>query len=52
MIMYNYIDGNSATIAVIYFVFMVFFGSFFTLQLVLALIVETFAQENIAKKKG
>lgn len=43
--MYNYMDANDYTISIIYFCFMVMFGSFFAMQLVLAQIMESFAKD-------
>jgi hypothetical protein len=53
LLMYNYMDANDYTISIIYFCFMVMFGSFFAMQLVLAQIMESFAKdqnEKIAKQ--
>jgi len=48
--MYNYMDGNNSFIAVGYFCFMVIFGSFFAMQLVLANIMDSFAKDQESKK--
>ena len=40
--MYNYSDTGSAEISVIFFVLVVLLGAFFTMNLVLAIIVDTF----------
>lgn len=45
LLMYNYMDSNNPYIAVIYFCFMVIFGSFFAMQLVLANIMDSFATD-------
>lgn len=44
--MYNYMDSNSYWISIIYFCFMVVFGSFFAMQLVLANIMDSFARDQ------
>lgn len=44
-IMYNYMDADGVPIAVFFFCFLVIFGSFFAMQLVLAQIMESFARE-------
>ena len=41
-LMYNYSDTGSAEISVIFFVLVVLLGAFFTMNLVLAIIVDTF----------
>ena len=41
-LMYNYSDAGSAEISVIYFVLVVLLGAFFTMNLVLAIIVDAF----------
>ena len=48
--MYNYMDANDPYIAVGYFCFMVIFGSFFAMQLVLANIMDSFAKDQEKKK--
>ena len=48
--MYNYMDCNNSMIAVGYFCFMVIFGSFFAMQLVLANIMDSFAKDQESKK--
>ena len=40
--MYNYIDTGNGIISVIFFVLVVLIGAFFTMNLVLAIIVEAF----------
>jgi hypothetical protein len=40
--MYNFMDSNSAVISVIFFVLVVLFGSFFLLNLILAVIMDNF----------
>ncbi len=49
-LMYNYMDCNNSVIAVGYFCFMVIFGSFFAMQLVLANIMDSFAKDQESKK--
>jgi hypothetical protein len=44
--MYNYMDSNNRYIAPAFFILMVIFGSFFTMQLVLAEIIESFQKEK------
>ncbi len=41
-IMYNYMDSNSTGITVFFFCILVVFGSFFMLNLILAVIMESF----------
>lgn len=48
--MYNYMDSNNVYIAVFFFVFMILFGSFFTMQLVLAEIIDSYERENQRKQ--
>ncbi len=43
--MYNYMDCNNYWISAVYFCFMVIFGSFFAMQLVLANIMDSFARD-------
>ena len=43
-LMYNYSDAGSPTISVIFFVLVVLLGAFFTMNLVLAIIVDSFDQ--------
>ena len=43
-LMYNYSDTGSAEISVIFFVLVVLLGAFFTMNLVLAIIVDSFSQ--------
>jgi voltage-dependent calcium channel L type alpha-1D len=45
LIMYNYMDCNNYWISAGYFCFMVIFGSFFAMQLVLANIMDSFARD-------
>ena len=45
-LMYNYMDSNNVYISVLFFIFMVLFGAFFTMQLVLAEIIESFQKEK------
>lgn len=40
--MYNFSDAGSPTISVIFFVMVVLLGAFFTMNLVLAIIVDAF----------
>jgi len=49
--MYNYMDADSVPISVFFFCFLVIFGSFFAMQLVLAQIMESFAREQEEKDK-
>lgn len=42
LMMYNYMDANSPTLSCIFFILLVVFGSFFSLNLVLAEIMESF----------
>lgn len=49
-LMYNYMDSNNPYISVGYFCFMVMFGSFFAMQLVLANIMDSFAKDQEKKK--
>jgi hypothetical protein len=41
-LMYNLMDSNQAGMSVLYFCLLVLFGSFFLLNLILAVIMETF----------
>lgn len=50
LLMYNYMDSDNPVIAVGYFCFMVIFGSFFAMQLVLANIMDSFAKDQEKKK--
>ena len=45
-LMYNYSDAGSPAISIIFFVFVVLLGAFFTMNLVLAIIVDSFEQAN------
>lgn len=45
-LMYNYMDSNNVGISVFFFIFLVIFGAFFTMQLVLAEIIESFQREK------
>ena len=45
-LMYNFSDAGSPTISVIFFVLVVLLGAFFTMNLVLAIIVDSFDQNN------
>lgn len=47
--MYNYMDSNNVYMAIFFFVFMILFGSFFTMQLVLAEIIESYERETARK---
>ena len=49
LLMYNYMDCNDYWISVAYFCFMVIFGSFFAMQLVLANIMDSFAKDQEKK---
>ena len=44
--MYNYSDAGSTFISVVFFVLVVLLGAFFTMNLVLAIIVDAFGQED------
>jgi len=44
--MYNYSDAGSPMISVIFFVLVVLLGAFFTMNLVLAIIVDSFDQQD------
>ena len=52
-LMYNYSDTGMAAISVIFFVLVVLLGAFFTMNLVLAIIVDSFgaADEETEKKE-
>lgn len=45
-LMYNHMDSNSVGISIFFFIFLIIFGSFFTMQLVLAEIIESFQKEK------
>ena len=45
-LMYNFSDAGSPTISVIFFVLVVLLGAFFTMNLVLAIIVDSFDQDD------
>lgn len=47
--MYNYMDSNSQPISVFFFCMLVIFGSFFAMQLVLAQIMDSFANQSTEK---
>jgi len=49
LLMYNFMDSNDYFISVVYFCFMVIFGSFFAMQLVLAQIMDSFAKDQAKK---
>jgi hypothetical protein len=49
LLMYNYNDSNDKWISMFYFCFMVIFGSFFAMQLVLAQIMDSFAKDQAKK---
>ena len=44
--MYNFMDSNNVYISIFFFIFMVLFGAFFTMQLVLAEIIGAFQKEK------
>jgi len=46
ILMYNFMDSEMEIIVILFFVFLVIFGSFFALNLVLATIIETFDKVN------
>lgn len=50
-LMYNFMDSNNLYIAIFFFIFMVLFGAFFTMQLVLAEIIESYERESARKEE-
>ena len=50
--MYNFSDTGSAEISVIFFVLVVLLGAFFTMNLVLAVITDAFAEAAAEKAKA
>ena len=44
--MYNYSDAGSTFISVVFFVLVVLLGAFFTMNLVLAIIVDSFGENE------
>jgi len=50
-LMYNYMDSNNVYISFIFFIFLIIFGSFFTMQLVLAEIIDSFTREKENREK-
>jgi hypothetical protein len=48
-LMYNYSDSSGATTSVIFYVLIVILGSFFTMNLVLAMIMDKFNEQIDAK---
>ena len=44
--MYNYSDAGSTFISVVFFVLVVLLGAFFTMNLVLAIIVDAFGEND------
>ena len=46
ILMYNFMDSQMEFLVILFFVFLVIFGSFFALNLVLATIIETFDKVN------
>ena len=46
ILMYNFMDSEMEFLVILFFVFLVIFGSFFALNLVLATIIETFDKVN------
>jgi len=48
--MYNYSEAGSAPISVIFFVVTVLLGAFFTMNLVLATVVDAFSEAAAAQK--
>ena len=48
-LMYNFMDSNNIGISVFFFIFLVIFGAFFTMQLVLAEIIESFQREKLMR---
>lgn len=51
-LMYNYSDANGPTISVIFFILIVILGSFFTMNLVLAQIMDSFNEQQEAKEEA
>lgn len=49
--MYNYSDTGSGFISVLFFILVVLLGAFFTMNLVLAIIVDSFQQAKDKKKR-
>lgn len=49
--MYNYSDTGSGFISVIFFILVVLLGAFFTMNLVLAIIVDSFQQAKDKEKR-
>jgi len=49
-LMYNYSEAGSAPISVIFFVVTVLLGAFFTMNLVLATVVDAFSEAAAAQK--
>ena len=50
--MYNYSDTGMAAISVIFFVLVVLLGAFFTMNLVLAIIVDSFGAADEETEKA
>jgi hypothetical protein len=46
ILMYNFMDSQMELLVILFFVFLVIFGSFFALNLVLATFIETFDKVN------
>ena len=46
ILMHNFMDSQMEFLVILFFVFLVIFGSFFALNLVLATIIETFDKVN------
>lgn len=44
--MYNYSDTGSSAISIIFFVMVVIIGAFFTMNLILAIIIDAFNQSQ------
>ena len=49
--MYNYMDATSFAISSVYFCFLEIFGSYFLLNLVLAVIIDAYNKIDIKEKK-
>lgn len=49
-LMYNYSDAGSGPISVIFFIVTVLLGAFFTMNLVLATVVDAFSEAAAAQK--
>lgn len=50
-LMYNYSDTGTPAISIIFFILVVLLGAFFTMNLVLAIIVDSFSSQEEKKQK-